>query len=187
MIDHVSADCSGHPARGSSVVTPLSQRRPSCVYDCSYLRSYSRSRNEPSQRRVLAAKPISSAGSIHIGRCRARGTGALRLARALATGLFGGSARGVSSTRAAAPSEAPASANPASANPASTGPTDTSVPAGAVAAVTDLTSRNPATLSAALAAGYPVSADDVAPVGTSSGCSRAPGSSGVTTRPCGLS
>ena len=90
--------------------------------------------------------------------------GALALCGWLAhwpAGLFGGSARGVSSTRAAAPSEASASAHPAS-----TGPTDTSVPAGAVAAVTDLTSRNPATLSAALAAGYPVSADDVAPVGT---------------------
>ena len=80
--------------------------------------------------------------------------------------LFGSSARGVSTARAAAPIEAPASANPASANPASTGPTDTSVPTGAVAAVTGLTSRNPATLSAALAAGDPVSAGDVAPAGT---------------------
>jgi cytoskeletal protein RodZ len=80
--------------------------------------------------------------------------------------LFSGSVRDVSTARAAAPSEAPASANPASANPASTGPTDTSVPAGAEAAVTGLISQNPTTLSAALAVGYPVSADDVAPVGT---------------------
>ena len=81
-------------------------------------------------------------------------------------GLFGGSARGVSTARAAASSDAPASANRASASPASTRPADTGMPAGAVAAVTGLTSRNPATLSAALAGGYPVSADDVAPVGT---------------------
>jgi hypothetical protein len=41
-----------------------------------------------------------------------------------------------------------------------------SAPAGAVAAVTGLTSRNPATLRAALAAGYSVGSGDVAPAGT---------------------
>ena len=38
-----------------------------------------------------------------------------------------------------------------------------SAPAEAVTTVTDLTSRNPATLRAALAAGYPVNAADLAP------------------------
>jgi hypothetical protein len=42
-----------------------------------------------------------------------------------------------------------------------------SAPAEAVTTVTDLTSRNPATLRAALAAGYPVNAADLAPAGTS--------------------
>ena|SRR5690348_1312690 len=66
--------------------------------------------------------------------------GALAVAGWLAhwpSGVFGGSARGVSP------------------------PTD------AVTAVTDLTSRNPATLRAALATGYPVNASDLAPAGTS--------------------
>lgn len=36
-----------------------------------------------------------------------------------------------------------------------------------MATVTDLTSRNPATLRATLAAGYPVNAADLAPAGTS--------------------
>jgi hypothetical protein len=40
-------------------------------------------------------------------------------------------------------------------------------PAEAVTAVKDLTTRNPATLRAALVAGYPVKAGDVAPSGTS--------------------
>lgn len=41
-----------------------------------------------------------------------------------------------------------------------------SAPVGAVTAVTNLASRNPAALRAALAAGYPVSAGDMAPAGT---------------------
>jgi hypothetical protein len=41
-----------------------------------------------------------------------------------------------------------------------------SAPAGAVTAVTNLTSRNPGALRAALAAGYPVSPGDAAPAGT---------------------
>jgi hypothetical protein len=52
-------------------------------------------------------------------------------------GVFGGAARGVSA------------------------------PADAVTAVTDLASRNPAALRAALVAGYPVNAGDLAPAGTS--------------------
>jgi hypothetical protein len=66
--------------------------------------------------------------------------GALAVAGWLAhwpSGVFGGSARGVST------------------------PTD------AATAVTDLTSRNPATVRAALVAGYPVNAGDIAPAGTS--------------------
>ena len=47
------------------------------------------------------------------------------------------------------------------------GSASASAPAEAVTAVTDLTARNPATLRAALAAGYPVTAGDVAPAGTS--------------------
>jgi hypothetical protein len=65
--------------------------------------------------------------------------GALAVAGWLAhwpSGVFGGSARGVST------------------------PTD------AATAVTDLTSRNPATVRAALVAGYPVNAGDIAPAGT---------------------
>lgn len=42
-----------------------------------------------------------------------------------------------------------------------------SAPAGAVTAVADLTSRNPAAVRAALAAGFPLRAGDVAPAGTS--------------------
>lgn len=42
-----------------------------------------------------------------------------------------------------------------------------SAPAGAVTAVTGLASRDPAALRAALAVGFPVSAGDVAPAGTS--------------------
>ncbi|MGH3298486.1 MAG: hypothetical protein ACRDP7_42525 [Trebonia sp.] len=72
------------------------------------------------------------------------------------SGVFGGSARGVSAAGATA-SSAPS---------ASTGSAGASAPADAVAAVTGLTSRNPAALSAALAAGYPVGAGDVAPAGT---------------------
>jgi hypothetical protein len=49
--------------------------------------------------------------------------------------------------------------------PVRTGSAGTPPPA-AVTAVTGLTSRNSAALSAALAAGYPVSAGDVAPAGT---------------------
>jgi hypothetical protein len=41
-----------------------------------------------------------------------------------------------------------------------------SAPADAVTAVTDLTSRDPATLRAVLATGYPVNARDLAPAGT---------------------
>lgn len=47
------------------------------------------------------------------------------------------------------------------------GSASVSAPADAVTAVTDLTSRSPATLRAALVAGYPVKAGDVAPAGTS--------------------
>ena len=72
------------------------------------------------------------------------------------SGVFGGSARSVSVGGATASSVASAS----------TGPTSASAPADALAAVNGLTSRNPAVLSAALAAGYPVSAGDVAPAGT---------------------
>jgi len=46
-------------------------------------------------------------------------------------------------------------------------PHDVSTPADAATAVTDLTSRNPATVRAALAADYPVNAGNVAPAGTS--------------------
>jgi hypothetical protein len=42
-----------------------------------------------------------------------------------------------------------------------------SAPADALTAVTDLTSRNPSTLRAALVTGYPVKSGDLAPVGTS--------------------
>jgi hypothetical protein len=86
--------------------------------------------------------------------------GALTLAGWLAhwpAGLFGGPARGVGAGGAAASGAAPAS----------TGPTGAGAPAGAVAAVTGLASRNPAALRAALAAGYPLSAGDLAPAGTS--------------------
>jgi hypothetical protein len=72
------------------------------------------------------------------------------------SGVFGGSARGLGAGRETA----------SSAVSASTRPPGASAPADAVAAVTGLTSRNPAALSAALAAGYPVSAGDVAPAGT---------------------
>jgi hypothetical protein len=82
--------------------------------------------------------------------------GALTLAHWPA-GLFGGPARGASAGRR----------YPAGAAPASTGPTGASAPAGAMAAVTGLASRNPAALRAALAAGYPLSAGDLAPAGTS--------------------
>jgi hypothetical protein len=74
--------------------------------------------------------------------------GALTLAGWLAhwpAGLFGGPARGVGAGGAAG----------------------AGAPAGAVAAVTGLASRNPAALRAALAAGYPLSAGDLAPAGTS--------------------
>jgi len=47
------------------------------------------------------------------------------------------------------------------------GSASASAPADAVIVVTDLTARNPATLRAALATGYPVKAGDVAPAGTS--------------------
>jgi hypothetical protein len=78
------------------------------------------------------------------------------------SGVFGGSARSFSVGGATASSAASARSGPTNAN----SPPNADGPADALAAVTGLASRNPAVLSAALAAGYPVTGSDVAPAGT---------------------